>query len=85
MQSNGIKTARIQAQYSELNNSWAARSLPPLNDVSAVKHAVVWLRTRLRGQRRTGRHAAPGHAFPNRRASARRLHAFGDSLDDLDR
>jgi hypothetical protein len=69
MQSNGIKTARIQAQYSELNSSWAARTLPPLNDVSAVKRAVVWLSTRLRGRRRTGRHAAPGRAFLHRRAS----------------
>jgi hypothetical protein len=69
MQSNGIKTARIQAQCSELNSSWAARPLPLTNDVSAVKHAVVWLSTRLRGQRRTGRHAAPGRAFLNRRAS----------------
>jgi hypothetical protein len=63
MQGNGIKTARIQARYSELNSSWAAGPLPPANVVPAVKRAAAWLR----GLRRTGRHAARGRSFLNRR------------------
>jgi hypothetical protein len=69
MQSNGIKTAQIQAQHSELNNSWASGPLPPRKVVSAVKRAVASLKAKLSGQRRTGRHAAPGRAFLNRRVS----------------
>ena len=65
MQRNGIKTARIQAQYSELNSSWAAGPLSVANAAPAVKRATAWLS----GLRRTGRHAAPGRSLLNRRVS----------------
>lgn len=67
MQSNGIKAARIQAQNSELNSSWAAGPLEPVHGVSAVNRAVAWLNTRRGSQRRTGRHAAPGRSAAVRR------------------
>jgi hypothetical protein len=69
MRRNGIKAARIQVQYSELNSSRAADPLLPVNAPSAVERAAAWLKTRLGGHRRTGRHAAPGRAFPNRRVA----------------
>jgi hypothetical protein len=65
MQGNGIKAARIQAQYSELNSTWAAGPLPSANAVPVVKRVAAWLS----GLRRTGRHAAPGRSFLTRRGS----------------
>ena len=65
MQGNGIKTARIQAQYSELNSSWAAGPLPSAYAVPVVKRVAAWLG----GLRRTGRHAARGRSFLHRRGS----------------
>jgi hypothetical protein len=65
MQGNGIKAAQIQAQYSELNSTWAAGPLPAANAVPVVKRVAAWLS----GLRRTGRHAAPGRSFLTRRGS----------------
>lgn len=59
MVNDGIKTARIQARYSELNSSWSAGPFQAMHVISAVKRAVTGLNPYLGGQRQAGRHAAP--------------------------
>ncbi len=66
MLSDGIKTARIQARYSELNSSWSAGPFHSKRVVSAVKQALTRLNPRWSGQRPAGRHAAPNRVFLTR-------------------
>jgi hypothetical protein len=66
MVSDGIKAARIQAQYSPLINSiWPTRALRA-NIRFAVKHVAARLDPNVR--RPAGRHAAPGRPLLGRRA-----------------
>jgi hypothetical protein len=61
MVSDGIKAARIQAQYSPLiNNTWPGMAFQA-NVMSAVRHATGWLSPH-RGR--------PPHGRPARRAAA---------------
>ena len=58
MVSDGIKAARIQAQYSPLiNSTWPGMAFQA-NMRSAVRHATGWLSPH-RGGRPVGRHAGP--------------------------
>ena len=69
MVSDGIKTAQIQAQYSQLiNSTWTASASQPANVLSAIKHAVARLNPHWAGHRPAGRHAAPGRSFHRRHA-----------------
>ena len=67
MVSDGIKAARIQAQYSPLiSTTWGPNTIQD-HVVSALKHAAARLRPH-RGRRPAGRHAAPGRSFLGRHA-----------------
>jgi hypothetical protein len=67
MVSDGIKAARIQAQYSPLiNSTWPGMALQA-NMRSAVRHAAGWLSPH-RGGRPVGRHAGPPRPLFGRRA-----------------
>ena len=68
MVSDGIKAARIQAQYSPLiNSTWSAGALQA-NILLAVKHAAGRLNPHWSVRRPAGRHAAPGRSLLARRA-----------------
>jgi len=67
MVSDGIKAARIQAQYSPLlNSTWPGLAFQT-NVLSAVRHATGWLNLHRGGRRPAGRHAAPGRSFLGRK------------------
>jgi hypothetical protein len=66
MISDGIEAAKIQAENSALNSSWAADPVPSIKVRSALKRAAARLNPHLGGLRRTGRHAAPGRTFLGR-------------------
>jgi hypothetical protein len=66
MVKDGIKAARIQARYSELNSSWSAGPFQSMHVVSAIKQAMARLNPHLSGQRPAGRHAAPGRMLLTR-------------------
>jgi hypothetical protein len=67
MVSDGIKAARIQAQYSPLiNSTWPGVAFQA-NVISAVRHATGWLSPR-RGARRPARRAAAPAVRPPRAA-----------------
>ena len=66
MVSDGIKAARIQAQYSPLiNSSWPGMAFQA-NMRSAVRHAAGWLSPHWSG-RPVGRHAGPPRPLFGRR------------------
>jgi hypothetical protein len=66
MVSDGIKAARIQAQYSPLiNGTWPGMAFQA-NMRSAVRHATGWL-SPYRGGRPVGRHAGPPRPLFGRR------------------
>jgi hypothetical protein len=68
MVSDGIKTARIQAQHSPLiNGTWPTGAVQA-NILFAVKHAAAWLNPYQIGRRPAGRHAAPGRSLFGRHA-----------------
>ena len=69
MVSDGIKAARIQARYSELNSSWSAGPFRSVHVISAVKRGVVRLNPHLGGHRHPGRHAAPSRMSLTRHTS----------------
>ena len=67
MVSDGIKAARIQAQYSPLINSTRPGLAFQANVLSAVRHATGWLNPH-RARRPVGRHAGPPRPLFGRRA-----------------
>ena len=67
MVSDGIKAARIHAQYSPLINSTWPDTAFPANVRSAVRHAAGWLSPH-RGGRPVGRQAGPPRPLFGRRA-----------------
>jgi hypothetical protein len=67
MVSDGIKAARIQAQYSPLINSLRPTSALQANTLLAVKHAAARLNPHWSVRRPAGRHAAPGRSLLGRR------------------
>ena len=74
MISDGIKVARIQAQFSPLiNSTWKARAFLPSNALSTVRQAVVWTNPRRDGRRQPGlaRCAEPAAPQPSRTALTR--------------
>ena len=68
MVSDGVKAARIQAQYSPLINSTWPTSTFQANILFAVGHATAWLNPHRSVRRPAGRHAAPGRPLLGRRA-----------------
>jgi hypothetical protein len=62
MVSDGIKAARVQARYSELNRTWAGTGSRAAGALSAAARAVGWNPGR-DGRKRGGKHAAPGRAL----------------------
>jgi hypothetical protein len=68
MVSDGIKAARIQAEYSPLINSTWPTSTFQANVLFAAKHAAIWLNPHRSTGRPVGRHAAPGRPLFGRRA-----------------
>ncbi len=73
MVSDGIKAARIQAQYSPLiNSTWSPGAFQTINVLSAIRHAAARLNPNKGGRRPAGRHAAPGRrAAPGRSPAGR--------------
>jgi hypothetical protein len=67
MVSDGIKAARIQAQYSPIIDSTWPASAWQANMLFAVKHAAAWLNPHRSVRRPAGRHAAPGRPLLGRR------------------
>jgi hypothetical protein len=68
MVSDGIKPARIQAQYSPLiNSTWPGMAFQA-NVRSAVRHATGRLSPHRAGRRPVGRHAAAPRPLFGRRA-----------------
>ena len=66
---DGIKAARIQAQYSPLiNSTWPGPAFQA-NVLSAVRNATGWLNPRRGARRPVGRHAGPPRPLFGRRAS----------------
>jgi hypothetical protein len=67
MVSDGIKAARIQAQYSPLiNSTWPGMAFQA-NVLSAVRRAAGWLNPNRPGRRPVGRHAgSPRSLFGHR-------------------
>ena len=71
MVSDGIKAARIQAQYSPLiNSTWPGLAFQA-NVLSAVRHAKGWLNPHRGARRPVGRHAGPPRPLFGRRAPRR--------------
>ena len=68
MVSDGIKAARIQAQYSPLINSTWPGTAFQANVMSAVRHATGWLNQHRGGRRPAGRHAGAPRPLFGRRA-----------------
>lgn len=69
MVSDGIKVARIRAQFSPLiNSTWKARTFLPSNALCTVKQAMVRTNPRGGGRRQQGRHAAPSRTLLSRHA-----------------
>jgi hypothetical protein len=68
MVSDGVKAARIQAQYSPLINSTWPTSTLQANILFAVRHATAWRNPHRSVRRPAGRHAAPGRPLLGRRA-----------------
>ena len=67
MVGDGIKAARIQAQYSPLiSSTWPGTAFPAAV-LSAVRHATGWLNPNRARRRAVGRHAAPGRPLFSRR------------------
>src|SRR5260370_9429065 len=74
---DGIKVARIQAQYAPLNKStWTVRASPKTTVLGTIKHAAARMNPHRGGRRRPGRHAAPGRTLLSRHASRLRANAF---------
>jgi hypothetical protein len=68
MVSDGIKAARIQAQYSPLiNSTWPGLAFQA-NLLSAVRNATGWLNPHRGAPRPVGRHAGPPRPLFGRRA-----------------
>jgi hypothetical protein len=67
MVGDGIKAARIHAQYSPLISSTWPGTAFPASMRSAVRHAAGWLNPPRARRRPPGRHAAPGRPLLTRR------------------
>jgi hypothetical protein len=68
MVSDGIKAARIQAQYSPLiNSTWPGLAFQA-NVLSAVRNATAWLNPHRGARRPVGRHAGPPRPLFGRHA-----------------
>jgi hypothetical protein len=68
MVSDGIKAARVHAQYSSLiNSTWPGMAFQA-NVMSAVRHAAGWLSPHRGGRRPVGRHAGSPRPLFGRRA-----------------
>ena len=67
MVSDGIKAARIQAQYPPLINNTQPGLAFQANVLSAVRHATGWLSPHRGARRPVGRHAGPRRPLFGRR------------------
>ncbi len=70
MVSDGIKAARIKAQYSPLiNSTWGASAFPTAILMAVIKHAADRLHLHRSSRKPVGKHAAPGRPRFSRHTS----------------